>query len=221
MSGVDFRRPAGQLELSVLLLGASAVGKSSLIRSFVGENFRFTNPATVGVDMKRRTVELEKRNKIVTLTLLDAAGQNTFESIVMSYFRSADFYALIFDVTSKSSFEEVDNWMKRLNDLENMAENCIFVIGNKVDLEKEWKVSETELTNFCNGFPDPKPIPFLASAKTGELVEDVFTEMCEIVLDRMQTKKEKDRRSTIDTTLDPPKNSPKPKNSDDCGCLIL
>ena len=94
------------VEISVLLLGNCSVGKTSLIRSFMGEPFLFANAATVGVDMKSRIIRLEDRDKTVNFVMWDAAGQNTFKTVVHSYVRQADCYIMVFDVTYPESFQD-------------------------------------------------------------------------------------------------------------------
>ena len=128
-SSVDY-----DLEMSILLLGNSSVGKTSIIRSFMGEPYLFGNSATVGVDMKSKIIQLEDPDKVINLVVWDAAGQNTFKTVVHSYIRRADCYAIVFDVTSHDSFKSVDGWLQAVVDKGGFdgCDKPTFLIGNKL-----------------------------------------------------------------------------------------
>ena len=216
------------VRISVLMLGAPNVGKSSLVRSFIGENFLFTLVRTVGVDVKSRSVNFDDSERLARLNLFDAAGHNTFESIVNSYYRKADGYVLVFDVTSRESFDELELWMQKLTNVGGSEEKGFFLICNKIDLDRDSQVTDDEIQEFCQKYPELSVRePNFASAKTGEGVEEIFVEICKILLhDR---KGETHRRSTID--IDAPNSrrdttctknyDDKDDNGDKCGCSIL
>ena len=230
MGSVRFTSNANyDAEMSILLLGNSQVGKSSVIRAFKGEAFLFGNSATVGVDMKSRIIRLDHREKDVNLTLWDAAGQNTFQTVVQSYYRRADCYVLVFDVTSAPTFEDVDKWVKSLQQ-SNGPDKLFVLLGNKTDLDKPSNIPMAEIeTYFCNSRVFDRM--FLVSAKNGDGIEDAFYEIADLMYERgLWSQPNTGRRSTLDLDCQTsgtfsespgtPSNS-KQEKSGDCACTIL
>ena len=214
--------------ISILLLGNSQVGKSSVIRAFKGEAFLFGNSATVGVDMKSRIIRLDNREVDVNLTLWDAAGQNTFQTVVHSFYRRADCYVLVFDITDVQTFEDVDRWVKSLED--NTGPAKMFVLmGNKTDLDKPSNIPMSEIeTYFCNSKIFDRM--FMVSAKNGEGIEDAFYEIADMMFERgLWTQPNATRRSTLDLesqasgtySESAAKTTKNEKAPGDCSCTIL
>ena len=125
----------------VLLVGNSVVGKSSLILRYVDQIWNDVFVPTIGVDFKVKSLEIE--NKSIKLQIWDTAGQERFRNVISSYFKGAHGILLIFDITSRDSFKELENW---LAEVEKNASTQILkiLIGNKCDLEEEREISKDE-----------------------------------------------------------------------------
>ena len=125
----------------VLLVGNSDVGKSSLILRYVDQIWNDVFVPTIGVDFKVKSLEIE--NKSIKLQIWDTAGQERFRNVISSYFKGAHGILLIFDITSRDSFKELENW---LAEVEKNASTQILkiLIGNKCDLEEEREISKDE-----------------------------------------------------------------------------
>ena len=93
----------------VLLVGNSDVGKSSLILRYVDQIWNDVFVPTIGVDFKVKSLEIE--NKSIKLQIWDTAGQERFRNVISSYFKGAHGILLIFDITSRDSFKELENWL--------------------------------------------------------------------------------------------------------------
>ena len=93
----------------VLLVGNSVVGKSSLILRYVDQIWNDVFVPTIGVDFKVKSLEIE--NKSIKLQIWDTAGQERFRNVISSYFKGAHGILLIFDITSRDSFKELENWL--------------------------------------------------------------------------------------------------------------
>mmetsp|Transcript_32303 Transcript_32303/g.52354 ORF Transcript_32303/g.52354 Transcript_32303/m.52354 type:complete len:211 (-) Transcript_32303:149-781(-) len=154
--------------LKIILLGDSGVGKSCMLKSFMGKEFTEGYVSTIGVDfeMKQTTVGGKK----VNLQIWDTAGQERFRTITTSYYRSCDAILVVFDISDSTSFDNVELW---LEDVRSYAKPDVDVIliGNKVDLYLERKVPfET-----AKRFADNSGMSYIeTSAKSHFNVEKAF-----------------------------------------------
>ena len=131
----------------VLLLGNSDVGKSSLLLRYVDSVWSDTFVPTIGVDFKVKTIEID--GKKVKLQIWDTAGQERFRTVVSTYFRGAHGIFLIYDITNRDSFKNLENWLIEIE--KNASENVLkILIGNKNDLEDERDISPDEGKAFAN-----------------------------------------------------------------------
>ncbi|KAK6140129.1 hypothetical protein DH2020_026127 [Rehmannia glutinosa] len=160
------------LSFKILLVGDSAVGKSSLLVSFISNVVDDLSP-TIGVDFKIKFLTVgEKRLK---LTIWDTAGQERFRTLTSSYYRGAQGIILVYDVTRRDTFTNLsDVWAKEL-ELYSTHEDCIkMLVGNKVDRESERVVSREEGITLAK---ELGCLFFECSAKTRQNVEQCFEEL--------------------------------------------
>lgn len=115
----------------ILLIGNSAVGKSSLLMRFAQDIFTDSFLPTIGVDFKIRTIEASGSK--VKLQMWDTAGQERFKSILTSYYKGTHGVLLVFDITDKQSFKDLQIW---LSEVEKYGRQDVVkvLIGNKKDL---------------------------------------------------------------------------------------
>ncbi|KAI8137583.1 ras family-domain-containing protein [Fennellomyces sp. T-0311] len=159
----------------LLLVGDSGVGKSCLLMRFVDGKYPDVNsgfpPSTVGADHREKTIIIADER--VKLQIWDTAGQERFRSIVSSYYRGAHGIFIVYDVTSRNSFDHVKEWIR---DVDRFAAQdvCRVLIGNKSDMDRVISTQEgRELA-------DSLGIPFLeTSAKESANVERAFLTLVE------------------------------------------
>jgi len=133
--------------LKLLLLGDSAVGKSSLMFRFVeGTSPEDKMLATVGIDFKWTTVVV--KDTTYRVQIWDTAGQEKFRTIARSYYRNVKGYILVYDITDRFSFEHIEYWLEELSNSGNPGTYMVLV-GNKADREDERKVSTKEGKTFA------------------------------------------------------------------------
>ena len=152
----------------LLLIGNSSVGKSSLLVRFVDDIWEENFVPTIGVDFKLKTLEID--GKKVKLQIWDTAGQERFKNITASYYRGGNGVLVVYDITDRDSFNNLNSW---LIEIEKNANKNVFklLIGNKNDLESERKVSYNEGKEFA----DSNGMQFIeTSAKTSDKVYDAF-----------------------------------------------
>ena len=133
---------------------------------------------TIGVEFGARLIHLPGENKTaVKLQIWDTAGQESFRSITRSYYRGACGALLVYDITRRETFTNLQRWLDEARSNSN-AEMVITLIGNKADLETKRVVSYTEGEEFAR----KNNLLFVeTSAKTADKVEEAFVSTSESV----------------------------------------
>lgn len=124
----------------ILLLGDSGSGKTSLLLRYAEDSFADSYTATVGVDFKVRMIKLE--GKDIRLQLWDTAGQERFRTVTSTFYRNAAGVAVIYDVTDRSTFKNVEKWVRDFG-LYAPGSSALLV-GNKIDREEDRTVDTEE-----------------------------------------------------------------------------
>ncbi|MBA0768666.1 hypothetical protein Gotri_017451, partial [Gossypium trilobum] len=124
-----------------VLIGDSAVGKSNLLSRFAKDEFRLDSKPTIGVEFAYRNVKIGDR--VIKAQIWDTAGQERFRAITSSYYRGALGALLVYDITRRTTFQNVKKWMHELREFGNL-EMVIVLVGNKSDLSESRQVSEEE-----------------------------------------------------------------------------
>jgi small GTP-binding protein len=153
--------------LKVVFLGDTGTGKTSLITRFVDSTFTGELESTVGG--WGRPVRFTYRDKPVDLIVWDTAGQEKYRGLTPMYYRNAVAAVVVFDVTNRHSFDQVQGW---INELQTTAGQIIIVIcANKIDLSAERTIGESE----AEAFADTAGTPYCeASAKSGYGIANLF-----------------------------------------------
>jgi len=164
----------------LLLIGNSAVGKSSLLLRFSDNIFNESFLPTIGVDFKIRTFDLN--SKTVKLQIWDTAGQERFKTITSSYYKGAHGIIMTYDITDKQSFRDIDNWLAEVE--KHASENVNkLLVGNKCDLEANRQVTYEE----GKAYADQLGIKFIeTSAKNSVNVDNAFFTMANEIKSRVQ-----------------------------------
>jgi small GTP-binding protein len=157
------------IQKKICMLGATGVGKTSLVSRFVLSLFSETYLTTIGVKVDKKTVTVDGTE--VTLLLWDIYGQDEFQTVRTSYLRGASGYLLVADGTRQLTLDTA-------RELQNTAEGVIgkvpfILVLNKSDLASDWRVDEKALWKMAeDGWSVIK-----TSAKTGDGVEEAFQKL--------------------------------------------
>jgi Ras-related protein Rab-11A len=124
-----------------VLIGDSATGKSNILNRYTKDQFSLNTKSTVGVEFGAKSLTFKEQ--IIKAQIWDTAGQERYKSVTNAYYKNAKGAFIVYDITNKQSFENVDSW---LTELKAKADNdvVIFLIGNKIDLESYRVVSEID-----------------------------------------------------------------------------
>ncbi|KAJ3201157.1 70-kilodalton heat shock protein [Entophlyctis luteolus] len=162
---------AKPVQVKLVLLGEAAVGKSSLVLRFVNNEFQENKEPTIGAAFLTQKCRLE--DKIIKFEIWDTAGQERFASLAPMYYRNAQAAVVAYDITKPASLEKAKSWVKELQRQAN-PNIIIALVGNKLDLAADRAVPTDE----AQAYATEQGLLFTeASAKTGEFVMEVFTEI--------------------------------------------
>lgn len=165
--------------MKICLLGDGAVGKTSLVYRFIENRFSTDFKSTLGVNLLKRKVNVD--NNTVSVQIWDLGGQEAYKKLRKLYLEGSQGGLVVFDITNRSSFENLDDWVSSFKS--NQSEAPMVLIGNKIDLVDQKKVSEEE----AKAYAEANNMKYLStSAKTGEKVEDAFKSLIRKVLETNQ-----------------------------------
>ena len=128
--------------INIILIGDSGVGKTNVFSRYFQNKFEQNFISTIGMD--RQTKFIKYKNNIYKFNISDTAGQERFRSLPIKYYQNADGALLLFDISDKESFDNIDLWINDLNkNSRKEGKQTIYLIGNKIDLPNR-KVTQEE-----------------------------------------------------------------------------
>jgi len=154
--------------LKYIIIGDAAVGKSNLLLRYAHGQFKPEYQLTIGVEFGAKNIQIS--NKTYRIQIWDTAGQENFRSITRAYYKNSVCALVVYDISSKDSFNNVINWIE---DCKNQSPKTIFMVlvGNKCDLNDKRQVSFEEGKEFA----EKNDMMFYeTSAKDGINVEEIF-----------------------------------------------
>lgn len=159
------------LQFKLVLLGESAVGKSSLVLRFVKDQFDDYRESTIGAAFLTQTVSLDAQTT-VKFEIWDTAGQERYKSLAPMYYRNANCAVVVYDITQPSSLDKAKAWIR---ELQRQADPNIIIAlaGNKADLASTRRAIPTEE---AEKYAQEEGLLFLeTSAKDASNVSELFT----------------------------------------------
>ncbi|GMM46135.1 Rab family GTPase [Pichia kluyveri] len=214
---------SNQTSIKLVLLGEAAVGKSSLVLRFVSNDFQENKEPTIGAAFLTQKCTVNDRT--IKFEIWDTAGQERFANLAHLYYRNAQAALVVYDVTKPASFIKARHWMKELKE-QSTKNITIALIGNKYDLimdetsgeeiDGARKVSIEEGKQLAD---EEGAVFFETSAKTSYNVNEVFMNIAETILEKMDNAKpdenpvaQTQNNNRIDLT------APSQNNINDNGC---
>jgi small GTP-binding protein len=157
------------IQKKICMLGGFSVGKTSLVKRYVQSIFSESYMTTVGVKIDKKTVTLSDR--VVHLILWDLAGEDDMSSLRMSYLRGSAGYVLVADGTRPATLEMALSLRRRVE--ADCGPLPFALLLNKYDLREQWAISDGALEELRRSGCWVRS----SSARTGEGVEDAFTDL--------------------------------------------
>ena len=147
------------VELKAILVGDSGVGKTNLINVCMGQGFNEESKPTNCCSLLQKNITINNLKYIINLW--ETMGQEAYKGISKLFFRESQIVIFVYDITSRESFNNLEEWIQMANDVIN-ADYISGIVGNKNDLFLKSEVTEEEAQKYA----EEKKIKFrLVSAK--------------------------------------------------------
>ncbi len=161
---------SAEYAFKLILGGDGAVGKTSMVHRYVENDFAKDYKSTIGTSIMKKECSFKELDSTVRFVIWDLAGQAQFKRVRQSYLANAVTGILVYDVTNRTSFENIDkNWYI---EIKKSSPNIVLIlVGNKIDLTEDRVVSREE----AESLSEKLQLTYIeTSAKTGENINDAF-----------------------------------------------
>ena len=184
------------LKLKLILLGDSGVGKTNLISRYISNSFDENTRATIGVEFFCKNFRINKK-RTIKVEIWDTAGQERYKAITSVYYKGAKGAFIVYDITSRKTFENIDKWIGEIKE-RTTDDVKLIIIGNKTDLNNEREVkSEEALIKYQD-----MDIPLIeTSALEDTNVNEAFINLIKIVYKDIARKEIEERKSISDNKI--------------------
>jgi Ras-related protein Rab-21 len=196
-------------KFKVVLLGEGRVGKTSMLLRYVKNTFNDKETSTFQAHFKEKRLNFNAA--CVTLSIWDTAGQERFHALAPIYYRDADAAVLVYDITDRTSFCKVQNWVQELRKI--VGYDIILIIAaNKIDMENKRQVPNHDANVYARKVGAQV---IGTSAKSGKGIEECFLELTKKLLTQARKKQQayqnnhrrkKKMRIEVVDDIKPPKN---------------
>ena len=195
------------LLFKLILIGDSYVGKSNILLKYLKNQFNENSKTTIGVEFGTKNIIIN--NKRIKIQILDTAGQERYRSITSAYYKGAKGALIVYDITRKNTFDNIDKWITdlKLNGDKNM---CIIILGNKSDLIDKREINKNDGIKKAEMY---KTAFLETSALNGDNISKAFDELIEQIVINNKNIFQDDNENEIDkgVNLNDEKNNNKKK----------
>jgi GTPase KRas len=160
-------------EYKLVIVGDGGVGKSALTIQFVQHHFVEEYDPTIEDSYRKKTTIDEEA---ALLDILDTAGQEEYAAMRDKYMRMGEGFAVVYSLTSRSSFEQVKTFVTQLRRVKDSDDIPMIIVANKCDLESQRQVAASEGESLANSLGEH--VRFIeTSAKARINVEEMFLDL--------------------------------------------
>ena len=174
------------LLFKLILIGDSYVGKSNILLKYLKNQFNENSKTTIGVEFGTKNIIIN--NKRIKIQIWDTAGQERYRSITSAYYKGAKGALIVYDITRKNTFDNIDKWITdlKLNGDKNI---CIIILGNKREINKNDGIKKAEM--YKTAFLE-------TSALNGDNISKAFDELIEQIVINNKNIFQDDNENEID-----------------------
>ena len=176
----------------IIVIGDSAVGKSSLTLKGTKDHFKDFYTPTIGFEFLSFNIRI--KDKIVKLQIWDTCGQEVYRSLISSFYRNSSLAIIVYAIDDQESFDNLESWLDEIKS-QTHPYLKIFLIGNKVDLEDKRVIDKAVAEELVK---EHKIDLFLeTSAKTGYNAQKLFVKAAQILVENYKNFADIDPRDSI------------------------
>ena len=195
------------LLFKLILIGDSYVGKTNILLKYLKNQFNENSKTTIGVEFDTKNIIIN--NKRIKIQIQDTAGQEIYRSITSAYYKGAKGALIVYDITRKNTFDNIDKWIidLKLNGDKNI---CIIILGNKSDLINKREINKNDGIKKAEMY---KTAFLETSALNGDNISKAFDELIEQIVINNKNIFQDDNENEIDkgVNLNDEKNNNKIK----------
>ena len=148
----------------IIFVGDASTGKTSIINRIIDNPFNDTYEVSIGIDFMSKNIKF--RGQSIKIQIWDSAGQEKYKGLIPSYVRNSSIVFIVYDVSNRSSFDNVSNW---ISFVKNIEKTTMILCGNKIDLNREVQTNEGQ-----DLAKNENLLFFECSAKTNENIKKMF-----------------------------------------------
>ena len=148
----------------IIFVGDASTGKTSIINRIIDNPFNDTYEVSIGIDFMSKNIKF--RGQSIKIQIWDSAGQEKYKGLIPSYVRNSSIVFIVYDVSNRSSFDNIPNW---ISFVKNIERTTMILCGNKIDLDRDVNTNEGEEIAKKEGI-----LFFECSAKTNENIKNLF-----------------------------------------------
>ena len=180
------------LLFKLILIGDSYVGKSNILLKYLKNQFNENSKTTIGVEFGTKNIIIN--NKRIKIQIWDTAGQERYRSITSAYYKGAKGALIVYDITRKNTFDNIDKWITdlKLNGDKNI---CIIILGNKSDLIDKREINKNDGIKKAEMY---KTAFLETSALNGDNISKAFDELIEQIVINNKNIFQDDNENEID-----------------------
>ena len=195
------------LLFKLILIGDSYVGKSNILLKYLKNQFNENSKTTIGVEFGTKNIIIN--NKRIKIQIWDTAGQERYRSITSAYYKGAKGALIVYDITRKNTFDNIDKWITDLK-LNGDKDICIIILGNKSDLIDKREINKNDGIKKAEMY---KTAFLETSALNGDNISKAFDELIEQIVINNKNIFQDDNENEIDkgVNLNDEKNNNKKK----------
>ena len=135
--------------IKVVLVGESGVGKTSIISQFTSKKFDPHRETSLSAQFISKTVNFQDLGKEIKFDIWDTVGQEKYRSLAKIFYKDAKVIVFVYDITTEYSFNELKNYWYEETRSNTDGSPILAVVGNKIDLYKDQKVSNNDGKEFA------------------------------------------------------------------------
>jgi Ras-related protein Rab-6A len=148
----------------IIFVGDASTGKTSIINRIIDNPFNDNYEVSIGIDFMSKNIRFRGQN--IKIQIWDSAGQEKYKGLIPSYVRNSSIVFIVYDVSNRSSFDNVPNW---ISFVKNIEKTKMILVGNKTDLQREVQTNEGEELS-----KNEEMLFFECSAKSNDNIKNLF-----------------------------------------------